>query len=291
MAVLSFREVLPRTFQQRLGESPTAERKFVVTLDEPTGTQAIINAVGIGIGSSHPEFAYLTMTEASVSETDRQHAEVTYRYELLQPDQNDPNPLLRPDVWNFSVGGASVPALFFYPDDGNVAEPLVNAAGDIFENLMTEEAEVRATVSGNRAQFPLSLAAFVTNAVNNSAYLGGQPYTWKCAGISGQQATEIVNNQEVRYYQITSELVYRASGWQLILADVGFNFKDLDGNIQRCFVVMRDADGNEIQVPTANAVPLAANGQMLAAGELPRLLVRRVHRATNFNQWFGTPGF
>jgi len=291
MAVLSFREVLPRTFQQRLGESPTAERKFVVTLDEPTGTQAIINAVGIGIGSSHPEFAYLTMTEASVNETDRQHAEITYRYELLQPDQNDPNPLLRPDVWNFSVGGASVPALIHYPDNGNAAAPLVNAAGDLFENQMTEEAEIRATVSGNRAQFPLSLAAFVTNTLNNTAYLGGQPYTWKCAGISGNQASEVVNDVEVRYYQITSELVYRASGWPLILADAGFNFRNQDGQIERCFVILKDEDGNEIRVPTANAVALAQNGLMLNPQDEVRLLVRRVHRATNFNQYFGTPGF
>jgi hypothetical protein len=291
MAVLSFREVLPRTFQQRFGDPPTAERKFVVTLDEPTPTQTAINAVGIAIGSPHPEFAYLTMTEGAVNETDRQHAEITYRYELLQPDQNDPNPLLRPDVWNFSVGVASVPALVHYPGEGPAVEPLVNAAGDLFENQMTEEAEIRATVSGNRAQFPLALAAFVTNTLNNSAYLGGQPYTWKCAGISGSQASEVVNNVEVRYYQITSELVYRASGWSLILPDAGFNFLNEQREKERCFVTMVDEGGNQIEVPTANAVPLAENGLMLAPGDLPRLLVRRVHRATDFNQYFGSPGF
>jgi hypothetical protein len=135
------------------------------------------------------------------------------------------------------------------------------------------------------------LAAFVTNTLNDSAYLGGQPYTWKCAGISGSQASEVVNNVEVRYYQITSELVYRASGWPLILADAGFNFRNENGNIERCFVVMQDEDGNETRVPTANAVALANNGLMLNPEDEVRLLVRRVHRATNFNQYFGTPGF
>jgi hypothetical protein len=280
---------MPRTFQQRLGESPTAERRVIATLDEPSPTQAIINAVGIGIGSSHPEFVYLKMTEASVNETDRQHAEITYRYELLQPDQNDPNPLLRPDIWNFSVGGASVPALTYY--DGNERKPLINAAGDIIENLTTEEAEVRATVSGNRAQFPLGLAAFVTNTLNQSPYLGGAPFTWKCAGISGTQANEVVNDVEVRYYQITSELVYRASGWSLIVPDAGFNFIDENRARQRCFAEFVSEDGNVIRVPTANAVPLAANGRMLPPETPPRLLVRRVHRAVDFSQYFGTPGF
>jgi hypothetical protein len=289
MAVLSWREVMPRTFQQRFGESPSAERKFVVTLDEPTPTQAVINGVGIGLGAAHPEFVYLRMTEASVNETDRQHAEITYRYELLQPDQNDPNPLLRPDVWNFSVGGASVPALIYY--DGNERKPLTNSAGDLFENVTTEEAEIRATVSGNRAQFPLALAAFVANTVNQSPYLGGAPFTWKCAGISGSQSIEVVNDTEVRYYQISSELVYRASGWQSLLADVGFNFIDANRQRQRCFSVMVDEDGTETIVPTPNAVPLAEDGRMLPPETPPRLLVRRVHRAVNFSQYFGTPGF
>jgi hypothetical protein len=289
MAVLSWREVMPRTFQQRFGESPTAERKFVATLDQPTPTAEIITQIGILFASPHPEFPYLRMFDGSVTETDRQHAEVTYRYELPQPDQNDPNPLLRPDVWNFSVGGASVPALIYY--DGNERKPLTNSAGDLFENVSTEEAEIRATVSGNRAQFPLELAAFVANTVNQSPYLGGAPFTWKCAGISGSQAIEVVNDIEVRYYQISSELVYRASGWQSLLADVGFNFIAANGQRQRCFSVMVDEDGNETIVPTANAVPLAENGRMLPPETPPRLLVRRVHRAVNFSQYFGTPGF
>lgn len=47
MSIINFREVLPRTFSHKFGESPTAERKFVVTLSEPVGHQQLLDAVGI----------------------------------------------------------------------------------------------------------------------------------------------------------------------------------------------------------------------------------------------------
>ena len=283
MAVLNSREVLPRTLQHRIGDAPTAELRHVVTVDSPTSHQECIAAVGIALGSSHPEYPYLVMTDASLTETDRYHVEITYRYELLK-QEFEPNPLLRPDIWSFSTGGASVPAIAYY-DDNDERQPLVNAAGDLIESATTEEAELRASISGNRARFPLAVAAYVTNALNSSDYLGCPKYTWKCAGISAQQAVEVVNNATVRYYQITAELIYRASGWPLILPDCGFNY--LEGSQRkRCFAVI---DGE--QVPTANAVALAADGKMLQPGDPPRLLVRRVHRAIPFSTYFGTPTF
>lgn len=289
MAVLGYREVVPRTLQHRLGESPTAERKFVVTLDTPnTPHQQVINAVGVGHGSAHPEYNFLKMTDASLSENSETpyHVEITCKYELLKQDF-EPNPLARPDVWSFSTGGATVPAISYF-DAADLRKPLVNAAGDFFEGATTEESEVRATISANRANFPLAIAAYVTNAVNNSAYLGGQQYTWKCAGIGAQQAVEMVNDVEVRYWQITTELVYRASGWPLLLPHIGFNFLE-NGKKQRAFVIFKDEEGVEIRVPSANAVALNGDGSMKAAGQPPDILSRRVHRAVDFSTYFGTP--
>jgi hypothetical protein len=110
--------------------------------------------------------------------------------------------------------------------------PLVNAAGDFFEGLTTEEAEVRASISGNRPTFPLATAAAVTNALNQGAYLGGAAYSWKCSGISAQQATEVVNDIEINYWQVSVELVYRQSGWPLLLPHVGWHY--LDGSEKSC---------------------------------------------------------
>ena len=291
MGVISSREVLPRTLQHRIGESPNAERKFIVTLDN-TGTahQSVINAIGITHGSLHPEYAFLAMVDATLTENagSPYHVEVVYKYELIASDF-EPNPLLRPDIWSFSVGGATVPALFYY-DVGDTLRPLTNSAGDVFPGLTTEEAEIRATITGNRPSFPLALAAYVTNAVNLGGYLGGNSFTWKCSGIGGQQAVEVVNNVRVAYYQITTELVYRASGWPLMLPDIGFNYLE-DGQKRRAWVIYRDQDGQEIRVPSANPVALAANGKMMPPGSPPRTLLRRVHRAVPFQTYFGEPAF
>jgi hypothetical protein len=290
MAVLSWREVMPRTFQQRFGESPTAERKFVVTLDEPTPTQTIISAVGILFGALHPEYPYLRMLDGSINETDRQHAEVTYRYELPQQQDLDPNPLARPDVWSFSIGGAQVPALFYFHGNGNDdVRPLVTAAGDFIEGLTATEAEVRASISSNRPTFDLVLASNIANGINGSAYLGGPPFTWQCAGISGNQAAEVVNDVEIRYWQISVELVFRRSGWVMQIPHVGWHF--IEGNKKRRVWAWNE-DGSE-KIDAAAPQPLTENGGLKYPGAdgVPDQLLRRTFPVIDFSQYFGTPPF
>lgn len=290
MAVVSYREVIPRTFSHKFGESPTAERKFIVTLDEPTPTQAIISAIGIVHADAHPEFSYLVMLDASVSEVDRQHAEVSFKYETPKQEDLDPNPLARPDVWSFSVTGTEVPALTYW--DGNTAKPLVNTAGDFFEGLTTHESEVKASISWNRATFPLADAVAVTNCINSSPYLGAPKHSWQCQGISSQQATEVVNGQELRYWTGTTELIYRRGGFNLSLPNVGWHYVTNNGGA-KFPVYVRDKDsGND--VPASCPQPLDANGSQKYVGGTsgpPDILERRVYREVNFSTYFGTPPF
>jgi len=288
MAVISYREVIPRTASHKFGEAPTAERKYIVTVDEPTPTQTLINAVGIFHTAAHPEFAYLKCLNIQVTEPDRHHAEITYSYELTKQEELDPNPLARPDVWSFSTGGAQVPALVYYDGSGNSnKKPLQNTAKDFFEGLTTLEAEVRASISGNRATFPLANAAAVTNSVNASSYLGGAAHTWLCAGISGQQATEVVNDVELRYWQITVELVYRASGHDLLLPNVGWNY--LEGGEKKRVWVIDPESGDKV----ASGSPRALNdsGGLKADDQEPDILTRRVYPEADFSNYFGTPPF
>lgn len=325
MAVIAYREVLPRTFSHRFGESPTAERKVVVTVDEPTETQAIINTVGIFHGDLHPEYPYLRCLDAQFTETDRQHVEGTYRYEVPKQEDLEPNPLARPDVWSFSAGGAQVPALYYY--DGDAVAPLVNSAGDFIDGVTATIAEMRATIAGNRPTFNYALAASITNCINGLPYLGGAPYTWLCTGITGQQQTEVVNGQEIRYWSFTSELVYRENTHLLILPDVGYNYiatsatddtatssgegaptTDLEielvtqsgvslttkkartagGVKKRAWVY--SPDGSEKQ-NSPQPVALNTDGSKKSDGASPDLLVRRMHRVIDFAQFFGTPTF
>lgn len=292
MAIVSYREVLPRTFTHRFGEAPSAERKFVLTVDEPTATQAAISAIGILHGSRHPEFSYLRMLDASVTESDRHHVEITYKYDVPKQENLDLNPLARPDVWSFSTGGAQVPALTYYNGGGNNdIRALQNTAKEFVEGLTTLEAEVRATIAGNRARFPLADAAAVTNCINATAYLGGNQYTWQCAGISGQQATEVVNDTEIRYWQVSVELVYRRSGWNLLVPNVGWNFLE-NGQLKRAWV--RDPETGE-KIASGTPRALDANGGLKADGQAPDILGGgnglRVFPAVDFSPYFGTPPF
>lgn len=287
MAVKSWREVVPRTISHRFGETPNARRTFVITLTEPTNSQIILNATGIQFGSPHPEYAFLKAVNVSLEEQDRYHAELTVDYELPTREL-DPNPLLRPDVWSFSVGGAAVPALQYFHGDGNGdIRPLVTAAGDFIEGLQTVEAEIKATISSNRPTFPLAVAAQVTNAINNQPYLGGERYTWQCAGISGTQASEMVNDQELRYWQISVELVFRASTWVLNIPHVGWHF--IEGQQKRRAWAWNEDGSTKEDANTPQ--PLTEEGALKYPGSngVPDRLLRRVNPSVNFSQFFGTP--
>jgi hypothetical protein len=298
MSILNFREVLPRTFAHKFGESPTAERKFVVTVTEPVGHQQLLDAVAIYHGSIHPEFTYLLCTEGSVTEPDRQHAEITYRYEVpnVGTQDNQPNPLARKDVWSFSTGGAAVPALVYYHGSGNAnRKALINTAGDFFESAMTEESELRCSISGNRSVFPVAIAAQVTNCVNLDPFMGAALHQWKCQGISGQQQVEVVNGVEIKYWSVTVELVYRQSGWNLLLPNVGWNYISGSGSSakkKRCYVFSEEDE----KVASANVMALNDDGSIrfntdFTGSGAPTILNRRVHPEVAFTPLFGTPPF
>lgn len=294
MAIIGYREVLPRTFSHRFGESPTAERRFVVTVDAPESHQTLLNAIGIFHGAQHPEFTYLRCTEGSINETDRQHAEISYRYEVSANGSQDsqPNPLARPDVWSFSVSSAAVPALrYYHGTSNNDIRPLVNAAGDFIEGLQAVEGEIKATISGNRATFPLAIAGSVTNSINSVGYLGGAQYTWLCQGISGQQQVEVVDGVEIKYWAVSVELVYRASTWVLQIPHVGWHYIE-SGQKRKCWVYEGEP-GQSDKVDASSPQPLTNSGNMKYPGleGVPDQLLRRVHQAIDFSTYFGTPPF
>ena len=303
MSINSNREILPRTFSHKFGESPTAERKFSVTMTQPVGHQAILDAIGIYHGAAHPEYAYLLCTEGSITEVDRHHAEVTYRYEVPSSgsQDNQPNPLARKDVWSFSTGGSGVPALIYYFGSGNSQRrALINSAGDFFEGAMTEESELRCSIAGNRAAFPIGIAAAVTNAVNSDGFLGASVHQWKCQGISGQQQVEVVNGLEIKYWSVSVELVYRASGWNLALPNVGWNYISQAGTgnakKRRCYVFSSESESSTEQIPSSNVMALNDDGSIrfntdFTGSGAPTILNRRVHPEIAFTPYFGTPPF
>jgi len=211
---------------------------------------------------------------------------VTWDYELPKQANVDPNPLARADIWKWSTGGLQVPSLYYY-ETGDVLTPLQNSAQDFFEGVTTDISTLQASISGNRATFDYGLATTVTNSVNLSAYLGGAAYTWKCSGIAANPAVEVVNEVEIRYWQVEVTLEYRPDGWPLQLPNVGWNFLS-SGTKRRVTVDYDPGSGQPIEkVPASNPQPLTSDGALSTGA--PTVLVRRVHKAVNFQQYFGTP--
>jgi hypothetical protein len=106
----------------------------------------------------------------------------------------------------------------------------------------------------------------------------------KVQGISGEQATEQVNGQEVRYWKITSELLGRQSGWNLLLPDVGFNY--IEGSVKK----RADVEGPDgEQVASANPIALNGSGGKQSGATLPAILTRRVYKRIAMSTYFGTP--
>ena len=285
MAITHVYELATVSASRKFGEAPTFQRKWVVEVNDPSTSQTeIVNATNVSFLDMHPEASYCRAMRTSVGNYNgsRWHYEVTWDYELPKQQNVDPNPLARADIWKWSTGGLQVPALYYY-DTGDVLKPLQNSANDFFEGATTDISTLQASISGNRQTFDYGLATTVTNAVNSQSYLGGDKYTWKCSGIAATPAVEVVNEVEIRYWQVEVTLEYRPDGWQLQLPNIGWNY--LDGTTKkRCYVI--DTDSGD-KVPASNPQPLTSDGELSTGA--PTILARRVHKAVNFQQYFGTP--
>ena len=287
MSVHSWRE-LPRTAKHLIGASPEFERRFIATLNDPnTDAGLVVATIGCTHGSPHPEFPFARCYELESNESyegNRYWHEMIARYKVPAADEKNIEllPWLRPDVWKFQTQGVAVPALYYY--DGTTQKPLTNSAGDYFEGLTVDEAQQKITITSNRQSFPSALAAAVTNCVNESAYLGFPQESVKVQGISGEQAVESVNGQEVRFWKITSELLGRQSGWNLLLPDIGFNY--IEGGVKKRADV-QGPDGE--QVASANPIALNGSGGKQTGATLPAILTRRVYKRISMSQYFGSP--
>lgn len=285
MAVVSARETIGRSLQQRFGEAPSAERVFVVTLDDPaTSADEITFAAGVALSDAHPETPDLVCTDLTVTEGDPSpyHATVTASYGVIEGGDDQ-------DVWSFSTAMTEVPATDYYEGGGNsTKKAIANAAGDPVpvDGLTTAVGELRASVSGKRLVFPLADALAITGAINADEFAGGAPGTWQCQGISASQASEFVNGALLRYWEVNVELVYRQEGFSVRVPNVGFHQINEDGEKAHCTTA---TDEPTIRSYVSSPVPLDENGAQKEGDAEPDMIEVRVHPEVNFQFYFGTP--
>jgi hypothetical protein len=292
MAIKSVTEQT-REVTHLLGSSPEFTRTFRVELTAGVPSGLVIISCGVQHGSPHPELFEAKVFSVESSEALAESGDtpdddnppalistVVAKYRV--EDDAELLPWQKADVWKFQTQGAVVPALFYY--DGATQKPLTNSAGDYFEGLSVDEAQQKVTIQSNRQNFPSALAAAVTNCVNASSYLGFAQDCVKVQGISGERVSEVVNEQTIYYWKITSELLCRQTGWNLLLPDIGFNF--IDGGVKkRAFVEAPDGE----QVASSNPVALDGSGGRQVGANLPAILTRRVYKQINMSTFFGTP--
>lgn len=299
MSVQSFRE-LPRLYEREVGQSPTLVRRFVVTLSDdtlvdttgagegnPTDTLLALGEVfgATSFGLAHPEFSSYTLKKVRCEEGyegSPYHMLVVGEYGVIDSDLVL-SPASRSVQWTFEATGQDVPALFYYSGAGNATQyPLTNSAYDYFQGLTTREQLVRARAVKNYSAFPTSQMG-ATNSVNNATYFGGAAHTWLVEGVNTELVREEFAGSLVTYWKTTIQLLYRQTGWDLLLPDVGFNF--LSGGQKRRAMVFDFENAEWIASPGPVGLDGAGN-QTLGA---PAILTRRVYPEANFTSLFPVP--
>lgn len=288
MSVASFRE-LGRTLEGEVGGTTVAKRRFAVILDDnatiaPTANLTVVNAVGGGSwGTAHPEFSFLGLAKVSMAETfgdNPYHVEVTLEYRVV-PSQLALAPTARPSEWVYeAVAGEQVPALFYY--DGTTQRPLTNSAYDYFEGLTVPEALTRVTIKKNYASRPSSIINSF-GYLNSDSFSGASAHKCKHEGSTVEQIEELWGNVRYTYWRTESQVLFRPTGWNLQLPDIGFNY--LSGGKKRRAMVF-DFENSE-WIPSANPLGLDGNGGL--TGSYPTILDRRVLPETSFGGLFGSP--
>lgn len=262
MAVLDFREVIPRTYEHKLGGSPTASRVFTATVDAPTETSLVLQAIGISHGDQHPDHSSLQCDGISADESDRHHVTVTYSYAI--PDPKDPSggggdgpPWLQPDRWSFSTTNSSVACTTYYPRGFNDPIPLINTAGDVIVGLTKAEAELRISISGSRLQLDLQKIKKYINTINKTAWCGFPKHTVQLVGVSASPDRLEWMGAAVDYWQVTTELLYRSTTHNLCLPNVGWNVI-INGKKRAAWTFIK-VNGEIAEVPAPH--PVALNDQ------------------------------
>ena len=290
MAITATHELAREFDIDRAGER-VAKRTWACVLADntlqgnPPTVQEVLTAIGVSSwGESHPDLTALGFRKYQITERygdSPYHVQIVGEYGLLTAnDLLSPIDPYRTPEWSFEATPSQVPALFYY--DGTTKRPLTNSAYDYFEGLTTDENLVKATMRRNYDAFPTAQMLSL-NCINDSTYFGGNQYTWKCNGVNAKFTAGFHDWTVIEYWDTTCELVYRQSGWELQLPDVGWNF--LSGSEKRRAMVFDFKNGEWVASP--NPVALDGNGNQ-AVGR-PAILNRRVNPVVNFTNIFGSP--
>ena len=294
MGVVSTKE-LARTFEREVGRAAVVKRRIICVLSDNTTegtptTELAILAAALGIteeqagtsafGIVHPTATGWRLRKFFINEGyegSPYHVEVVLEYgavlasELLSPTS-------RGAVVSFEASSGEVPALFHF-GEGGTPTPLTNSAGDFFPGLTTQEGIVRINIQKNFSGYPSGWLG-ANNCVNSDTFLGCAQHTLRVSGVSAAYRQEVFGGTEIGYFESTATLLFRQTGHNLLLPDVGFNYV-ASGQKRRALVFDFE---NSQWLPSPN--PIALNGSGGLASGQPEILNRRVNPEVSFSSLF-----
>lgn len=128
-----------------------------------------------------------------------------------------------------------------------------NSAGDPVDGIEEDTALVRMTYTNTQVLNPnFQRLQQYTNTCNSNDFLGGNTYTVRCVGWSGEY------DQKNNVWQISVEFLFNPKDWSIEYYDVGFNeLKEVPPGNTRERVAILDVRGNPVSSPVA----LNGNGE------------------------------
>lgn len=280
MAVVDAREMYRgRGRQTAYGDVPVYSRIFLVRVDDPnTAFEDIAAEPGAAWLDPHPENANALLVDSNVQQEGDSpfHYKVTFTYKSAE-DLFDV-PWERPPQFSFSGGLASAPAFWYYQNanDNSTKRIIINSAGDPIGGLDRDEGEFTISITLNKEPpFNYQQAQLYVGAINSDTWSGGAAKTWKCMSISGNRKIEEVDGEKYVYWECSTTLAYRNTGWDLQTWDVGFN--EIVGGARKKIMA-----GSE---PVSEPAALSA-GRAKTPGQPPDMLTFRIYPMRPFTGVF-----
>jgi hypothetical protein len=207
---------------------------LVVTDDIRDGTAVAIAAPGIPIpkelwpGTLHVR---VTRIDAQPVQNSGVHFEVSVEWNSVDPndDKDDVHPLDRPPEVSWGAVETNEP---YFLDRSDPPKPVVNTAGDAFEQFLTREAgELAVMMVRNEATFDAGAMDEYSHTVNSEVVvIDGTLFTeqqLKLSPVTATKRVEVITiggeEQEVTYYAVRYEWKARREGWRDKVLDVGTN--------------------------------------------------------------------
>ena len=217
----------------------TAREIYLVVFDSPASAVAAEVAAGVPVrGAAHPEDATRTARSkrpTCLDESNRQHWQVEVTYSDAPPEagegeEPEENPLARPmEVsWDFSTQEEA----YFVDNDPDEPKPVVNSAGQPFEELLTREvAAIVVSVRRNVTTFDPAAGMTMMDKLNAAPFdLDGVTIAARQAKLVGLGVGPVQIENGVTFREASFTLKIREN-WDDVIEDRGFSQLDSNGKL------------------------------------------------------------